>query len=373
MTDASSQKVDDPAQWPAVMRVVWLVGGCVVLHRPGERSAHLCAGFDGPSLRTYPLASYGALASLIRATGARAVGMSIYSEIEEFAGLIPTAFRSFARPGGQLVNAVWTTWRHIVNAAWQAESMVLLDLASRVAAGLFACERRLEQLARAYSAQLRAIAVTKELVDYRRFHDMNSPAIYLAVHALFWELAVLRDVMAEYVAKVLLNAERVDSFGGLLKLLRGDAITHPLRQELLDAGSSPNGWIDRFTQYRNLFTHSAPMDQATGRAFAVQDWQVTGDAVKLPYLYYPLPANAQVLQSQRKAGPLFGSAEELIQANKGRRPDRKDEPDALDYLADVVQEVALLCGKLGDHSPLAPKPVVLTDEDVIGPIKVTRK
>ena len=196
---------------------------------------------------------------------------------------------------------------------------------------------------------------------------------YLAIHALFWELAVLRDTLAEYVAKILLSEDGVDSFGGLLKLLRGNGVVHPLRQVLLDAGSSPNGWIERFTQYRNLFTHSAPMERATGRAFAVQDWITTGDAVRLPYLYYPLPADAQELQKQRKAGPLYNSAEELIQAHKGQRPRRSEEPDALDFLADAVHEAASLCGTLSDHSPLAPKPIVLTDSDLAGPVKIIRE
>ena len=96
---------------------------------------------------------------------------------------------------------------------------------------------------------------------------MHSLPIYLAIHALFWELAVLRDNLAEFAAKFVFGFDKITKFRQLLQRLNQDRRqSDDLAIELLMAGDKEAGWIATFTAYRNLFTHSAPMEQAAGIA-----------------------------------------------------------------------------------------------------------
>ena len=78
--------------------------------------------------------------------------------------------------------------------------MPLLDVSSRIAAGLQFSEMRLYDLAMSYSAQLHAHLKDAAPKEMQAFKDTFSPGVYKGIHSLFWEMAVLRDVLAQFVA-----------------------------------------------------------------------------------------------------------------------------------------------------------------------------
>lgn len=252
--------------------------------------------------------------------------------------------------------------------------MTLMDIASRLASGLRHCEMRIGQLAEAYSQQLRRLALKRELSEYSRFKDVNSPPVYMAIHALFWELAVLRDTLAEFAAKYAFNIDGVATMRGLIARLRSAKLVTPLSEELIAvAGNGPDAWIEVFTAYRNLFTHAASMEQAAGVAFAVQYYRQTVSALRLPAIYYPLPGDAKDLMQRRSKGDLYPSLEVLIKASSGKKPDPAIEPDALDYLAATLDRFGELATRFLALSPVAPRMVELTSDDIDGPITIVRK
>lgn len=329
------------------------------------------AGINGPVLYEFQLQTYTSLIHMLAQKGFSAIGVTFIQDEDELKGIRPPEFRAWV--GWQRSWRVWDSrqqWRQIAHAASQKNEMVLMDVASRIASELMYSEMRLLNLSEAYSTQLGGRAQQGVLKEFERFEDLNSPPIYLAIHALFWELAVLRDNLAEFAAKFLFGFDRISTFRGLLKSLpQSKCQSDDLAIELLTAGSDA-GWLARFTAYRNLFTHSAPMEQAAGIAFAVLDQISIADGRSAPQLYYALPSNIEELAKRRSGGALYENFDELIAASVGRKPMRETEPDALCYLHASLCQMTILAEQLIQRSPVAPEMIHLTDADIIGSIKI---
>lgn len=265
-------------------------------------------------------------------------------------------------------------WRQIAHACVDLDEMALMDVASRIASSLAYSEMRLLDLVEAYGAQLRGRCHAAKPDRYARFKDTNSFAVYKAIHALFWEMAVLRDSLAEFASKFCFSRADITSLAGLVRSLRKNTPAELLAQEILTAADDTSGgWLAIFTAYRNLFTHYAPMEQAAGTAYAIQEMQnISG--VTLPVIYYPLPSNAADLMRRRASGePLFSTFKQMAEASAGHRPDRASEPDALEYLYDCLAQMARLAQQLGDRSPIAAKPFHFGPDDIIGGAQVIRR
>jgi hypothetical protein len=108
----------------------------------------------------------------------------------------------------------------------------------------------------------------------------------------------------------------------------------------------------------------------SGFAFAVQDLLVLKNAHSLPQIYYPLPEDPEGLRRNRARGVLFDPFNDLNTA-RPRTHDRTKEPDALEYLHGCLCQLTELATRLVSRSPIAPQPIVLTKEDIIGEIKIS--
>lgn len=315
--------------WPQVCRIVWLGGGIVAINKPGV-SVQIQAGINGETLYDFQLSSYPSLFHILEQLGFTVIGATFIQDSDEMTGVRPPMYRAWA--GSYLVSDLHQQWRQIAHAAGSDNKMVLMDISSRIASELMYCEMRLLNLSEAYSTQLRGRSAQDLHKEFERFKDMNSSSVYLAIHALFWELAVLRDNLAEFSAKFLFSFEDISTFSKLLKKLPENKSQHSkLAVELLTAGNT-DGWLDTFSAYRNLFTHSAPMEHAAGIAFAIQDQMTTAEGLLVPQLYYALPSDIKSLKKQRSGGPLYKDYDALIAASSEKNPNRKTEPDALHYL-----------------------------------------
>jgi hypothetical protein len=59
--------------------------------------------------------------------------------------------------------------------------------------------------------------------------------------------------------------------------------------------------------------------------------------------------------------------------NASRKRERTSEPDALEYLHTCLCQFTEVAAQLLNRSPLQPRPVVITEADIIGKIKVTSR
>ena len=359
------------ADWHNVVRIAWTSGGMVAVSNPGPE-VEIVAGMGGKVIGTLKIPSSASLFPTLQQMGLTLVGVSFIQLADEASGLLRPQFRAFSKTKRWLVEDMHQKWRQIAHASAKQNEMSLMDVASRIASALVYSEMRVLDLAEAYSAQLRGYLHINPAIEYQRFKDTHSSTVYKDIHALFWEMAILRDSLAEFAAIYCFALPGVTTFSSLIKELKKSANHDELAKQILDAGNEKtNGWIAVFSTYRNLFTHSSPMEQAAGVAFAVQDMLKIPVEQQIPQIYYPLPFNVIELKKRRSGGPLFQTFKELTEAASGRRHERTTEPDALDYLSDCLDHFAQLSLVLSTRSPIEAMPLQITHEDLIGEVEVT--
>jgi len=353
--------------WKNVARVVWGFGGMVAVCQPGP-NVQITTGVMGKQVAAYVIGAYGHLFESLRQRGFELIGVTFVQHPDEVDQLCPAHFRAAALSRGWRVWDVKQRWDQIAFGASKAARLDLMDVASRLSAGFQYSEMRLHDVAEAYSIQLRAYTHRREATEYQAFSDTNSPRVYKTIHALFWEMAVLRDALAEFAAKFCFSIPRVSKLSDLIKALRKMSSNDPLAAMFLSAASKDSGgWLSSFTAYRNLFTHAAPMQEVAHAAYTIQDMRQLAGGLHVPQIYYPRPKDVYELSRKRSQGALFVSLEELAKACFQRRS-RAAEPDALEYLHCCLDHFAELAESLIVRSPIAPAPVTLIAKDLIGPI-----
>lgn len=365
----TESEMNSDSEWPRVLRIVWIAGGIVASNEPGP-DVEINLGLAGRSFATLRISTFAGLFKTLQEEGYPILGATFVTDPSEVQGLRRPEFRAMSASKGWLVWDITQKWRQIAFAAGDRNSMSLMDVASRIASGLRYSQMRLHDLVTAYSVQLRGHLHGSEAKDYQAFKDTNSYEVYKAIHALFWEIAVLRDALAEFAAVFCLSQIGTRTMSGLRKSLLKSPPAHPLANEILRFRDESTGWLARFTNYRNYFTHIAPMEQAAGIAFAIQDTRDLSSGLSIPQIYYALPRDIEELIRNRSQGIFFNSLEELSSASS-RRHERTLEPDALDYLHSCINEFAELALMMVAHSPIAPKPIHIGREDIIGEIKIT--
>jgi hypothetical protein len=347
-------------------------GGVVAVNNPGPE-VNITAGFGGPVLSTIRIPSYDRLLAIISALGVPVVGTTFIVDREEALLLRRPQFRAFNGSSMDwLVEDSYQRWRQIAHASGQRDEMQLMDVAARVASCLSYSEMGLQDLAKAYSTQLRCHLHGSPVQEYARFKDTNSRVAYKEIHSLFREMAVLRDTLAEFIAQFCYSKSRINTLGDLLTWLHKEHASDDLAVQLFEVtDESKRGWLWEFTAYRNLFTHRSPMELVAGVAFTVQDTRQIATEQSIPQIYYPLPPNAHELLRQRRDGPLFKTFQELLDASEWKRHERHSEPDALDYLSSCLNRLAQLSAFLIGRSPVKPQPIEIAESEIIGEIKVS--
>jgi hypothetical protein len=360
--------VEPLAGWPNAGRVVWLTGGIVAYNNPGAE-VEICAGSNGPAIRTFKINSYGSLFEILKKMGLSIIGTTFVVHQDELRGLRPAEFRMASYGNGWPLSNLRQKWREIAFAASKQDQMPLMDVTSRLAFGLEYSQLRLYDLVSSYAVQLRARFDKDKRIEYQRFKDLNSREIYKSIHGLFWELAVLRDTLAEFAATFCFSQLGIRTLRGLLRFLKTASSPDSLCAELLSAADEKQGgWLAKFGSYRNFFTHVAPMEWAGGIAFSIQDVRTLNDQSMVPQIYYPLPGDIEKLTHERSNGSFYPTMESLLEASK-RKPDRSADPDALDYLHFSLNQFADLATTLLGRSPLPPAPMDFGPEDIIGEIQ----
>lgn len=364
--------MESQKDWPLALRYVWLTGGLVAINAPESDEVLIKTHVDGHSLCRFNIPAFGAIFPSLRRLGFRIIGTTFITDHKQLEGLRAPEFRTAGLDRGWPVWDVFIQWRQITTAASRENAMRLMDIASRIAAGFEFSEMRLCDLAMAYSAQLYSHFDPCEEKDYQAFQDTNSPAVYKAIHSMFWEMAVLRDVLAEFIAFFCLSRSEATTLGGLRRSLNAHSSGDPFADEIMAIScKDPLGWLAKFGSYRDCFTHSAPLHQAAGITFAVQDRIVLPNGMVVPQIYYALPADPAEISKRRAKGALFETFKELAIA-AARRHDRAKEPDALQYLHSCLCQLTDLAARLVGRSPIAPRPIVLTKDDIIGKVEVTQ-
>jgi len=353
-----------------------LAGGLTAINNEGLRVA-LSAGRNSPILAEFPISRYALLFAQLASLKLRVIGCQFFQDMDEVAGIRPAEFRALADREGWVVNEARQLWRQVATNAMQEDRMDIAENAARIGFELEAVEYRLLELCQSYETQLRALAIKHVLEEYKRFDDLNSGRVIHAIHALFYEVAVLRDYIAEFVSRFIFqmtkaNGEPITAMSELSSMLKRASSDDPLVREIQRiTARETRGWLAELSAYRNLFTHVAPIEMFTTRSFAVQEFLSVEGAGRLPVLYHPLPPNILEGLHSRKKGFPFTTFESWAKASACHMPKRSGQPDALEYLHAAANNMGQFAKGLVARSPVAPKMLHFGPDDIIGPITVT--
>ena len=317
--------------WPAALRMVWLTGGLVAINEPESNLVSVQTGRNGRRKAVFNIPAFPTLFAALTSHGFKIVGTTFITNPDQLEGTQATEFRVAALNGGWRLWDTSHAWRNIAAAAAKLNDMKLLDIASRIAGGLQYSERRLYDLVMSYSAQLHGHLKQDEPKERQVFRDTFTQG-FTNIHALFWEMAVLRDVLAQFVVVFCLGRGDATTLSGLLRSLNKNPSTDADATRLVGlADKKSSGWMATFGAYRDCFTHSAPLHEVEGTSWVIQDLLTLKDGKTVPQIYFPLPADAEELYRRRAKGPLFKSLQEMAE-NASRKRERSLEPDALEYL-----------------------------------------
>lgn len=341
---------------------VWLSGGQVALYRTDSCQLDHTHGLSNLVFASLQSLLPGKLFSCLSRCGLPILGITSFQAADELTGRRVPLFMAW-----QDAEYWWGAkqahdrWRMVSYGAEVVGEGRLADLADRIACAVDECQTHLKNLCRAYATQLGAQDADTWTFPSRSFSDSHSQAVYPAIHSFFWQLAVLRDLLAEFTAEHVFGHHGIATYRGLLRRLKSDSARDPeFAAKLLAAGDS-GGWIATFTSYRNLFTHAASLQSAQGSHYALQDTRILY-ARPVPQLYYPLPRDPALLIRQRSGDSPDRRSPAPLESES---PNRSQEPDALEYLATTFDNLVRLAIALALRSPVEPQMPTITDDDII--------
>lgn len=347
---------------PALAYQVWFAGGQVALYRTDTGQLDHTHGLSDLVFASLQPLRLEKLFSCLSTCGLPILGITSFQFSDELTGRRVPLFMAWQDAeywwGAKQAHDRWHMVSYGAEVVGQAH---LADVADRIACAVDECETHLKNLCNAYATQLGAQDTETWALPSRCFFDSHSQAVYPAIHSFFWQLAVLRDLLAEFASKHVFGHHAITTYKGLLDKLKRDSARDPAFASQLIAAGDSGGWISVFTSYRNLFTHAASLRSIQGIHHTFQDTRILY-ARSVPQLCYPLPRDPDLLARQRSA---MAAANKLVADSEPAEPNRSHEPDALEYLATTFDKFVSLAIALALRSPVEPQMPTITDDDII--------
>ena len=127
---------------------------------------------------------------------------------------------------------------------------------------LTAIGRRLLEVSDEYGTQLLAALADGNRQD-RKFSNTQVLDLFLSCHAFLMEACAARDYLARFLGRHVYGGVEADS---VAKLLRKKKPTHAIDTILGPANdrASPESWMVRMNEYRDIITHRAPLTYLGG-------------------------------------------------------------------------------------------------------------
>ena len=190
-----------------------------------------------------------------------------------------------------------------------------------------------------------------------------SDNLFSSIHAAFFEMATLRDYIAEYIAFVLYSDTKCDSLQKLYAKLCKKPASTPLEIEIAAIYGQKTGWLWQFSERRNTLAHRMPYDRLSGGGnMHVKLNQIdSGDPIWL--LHVPVPEPIAITHKDSFALP----ADIAAQFNDHVEATKKAAalPDTLESLFETFRYLIDLGNRLQLTFPYEPEMVTLTEDDII--------
>ena len=367
------------SKWHNVVRLAHLPGGLRALNNPGP-GVELIPSIDpAVSPVTFDLRTYASLGARLVALGLVPIGIDFYENQGKVDGRYPPTWRP-SHPDLDQRYIAWEAedvWRCLSNAGYEADDVSFFDLANRVSFQIRASVHRLRELSDAYHIELACCCSGGDFKDGVAFESLNSFKIFISVHSVLVDLCVLRDYLAEFLATFVFgshlnNVRQVRSMSSLRKALAKVAETSdPLMEQTrrITDRTSSDSWMYQLGAYRDLSVHTVPLVDMVGRGVIRQCTHQVSSGYALPGIRFCLSQDPAAEMSRRSKSVPWANIEEWLQSSVQLAIEDSGGPDALQYCWSTLGQMMCFAADVARRSPLQPKRVSISDEDIKGPVQ----
>ncbi|MGE4262561.1 hypothetical protein [Shewanella sp.] len=346
--------------WPFCGRCAFLLGGPLATISPQEDVVNIWPKTtDGKTLEI-KIDTFGKLYYALRKFNLPIIGVEFTTNYGEYVGESPRQFRGFTEQ-----SSIWPNWdaqqrwHEIALSSFHNKNGLSYDLSNRISFQLNSVNNKLKNLHIAYQNQLNSLIIQNSFKDQQRFQNLYTDLVYQEFHSFLFDTGILRDNLCEYVYNFLKNGllkedkKDITSASGLLKILKKRANHSRLESHLMKE-MSQGGWIFEMGQYRDLVMHSAPINIASHRLFAIQESITLPDNKALPSVRFPLPENPSKLYTERSKRNDFDKY--ISQSKELSRISLEDRGayDCLEYSHKIFGLLSNLALEISKISPFKP-------------------
>lgn len=345
-------------EWPQIIRVSHLLGGCRAVSEPNGKLTLLPpAPEKGSSSCNLP--SYQSFLPALTQEGLVPIGVKYYDFQEVADGLYPSTWISINPHNRKNTDTNIHTWRNIVNAAHENKDYKCIDITARISFQLKAIETRLRDISESYNRELNAIVNVGDFNEGCSTESRNTFQIGLSIHSFLADACTLRDYLAEYLSLYKYETADVVPFhSGLLKRVlkkidKRDTLTDWI---IRSSDTKSRGWLAQLSAYRDLAIHSVPLSYAGRKSMVFQRFIKYGGG-ELPTMFYPLPDDPIKIAYERSKNIQDSSYEDYwnrLYSIKSGIDQMFKLQDALEYcwlVNGYLSSYACECAKLSPYDP----------------------
>jgi len=365
-------------KWHDVVRVAHLSGGGRATNPPGPQVSI----YPTPQAKSVEiqLRTYRSLMDVLDGLHLPVIGIEYYLDQDQIDGLYPSEWRPFDRAfeGGWPVTESIRRWADLSNAGVENDDFAFMDVCRRINVELSACSLKLLDLSEAYHRELQSLCRRGDYAEGGRFATANTAFVTARIHAFFSEVGTLRDYLAEFVFRFVLNdivsAGNLRTMAGLRRVLvQAEIDHHPLVARILEITDErqPGGWMAILSAYRNLVVHCVPISQVSHKGLILSYCRMKLASTCMPAVAFLLPRDPFASMRLHNQEAPFENIKEWMQASL-KAILESDGLDALDYAHKVLVQIARLAIEIATFSPHPPKRRHLTEADLRRPVSSLR-
>lgn len=357
----------DGAHRPLVpaLRVVHLAGGLRAIDL--NQSSVRIEVSPEVQLGSFPTPSYPNLFQVLTGFGFHPIGADFYTNHADSEGS-PPDWQAFHPSLGCYALDAERAWSGVRNAAGRDNNAALEILASKARTYLRLLPLRLRQLSEAYNLSLsRAITGRSRVPIGNHFRNEWSGHIDAAVHAFLSDAAAFRDVLSEIVWKIILskNNDMVTSLSGLLKRTKSER--HPLLISIHE--SAKDGWLFQLTDLRNHIVHVAPVADSQEHHMCELRGLKSPSGMKIPTIHMALLQQDGLVRKPVSTFVDYSDEEAVKLSLKTYLDYVSLSRDALSVCEEFCIKLVSLSMAIKKHGGLEEREIVITDDDIVGPIE----
>ncbi|OCH02157.1 hypothetical protein [Aliivibrio fischeri] len=345
--------------WPLCGRVVFLSGGQRAVIEPQSDVIMLWPKTKNGKIDEIKIDKFEKLYSALKAYNLKIIGVEFTTHYSEFIGEAPKQFRGYTEQDANWPN--WDAaqkWGELALSSFHNKDGLSYDLSNRIRFQLDTINNRLRSLLLSYQNQLNALVLKDNFKADQRFQDGYTDLVYQEFHSFLFDAGILRDNLCEYIYNFSNNGSRksdikVTTASGLFKCLKKiDDLTK--LESYLKSEMSKDGWLFELGQYRDLVMHSAPINIASHRLFAIHEPITLPNGKESFSVRFPLPSNPSKLYSERCKRDDFDKYIEQFEAYSRISLEDRGKYDCLEYAHKVFGLLSNLSLEVSKESSLKP-------------------